>query len=64
MIGAGAQFYASFGYTTCQEGRAMGPTMGRLAQAADRGLLPAHRARQLRSGCRRRAGRPCARGNP
>jgi len=40
MVGAGAQFYASFGYTTAQEGRAMGPTMGRLAQAAERGLLP------------------------
>jgi predicted amidohydrolase YtcJ len=40
MIRAGAAFYASFGYTTCQEGRAMGATLGNLAQAADRGLLP------------------------
>jgi predicted amidohydrolase YtcJ len=40
MVGAGAQFYASFGYTTCQEGRAMGPTVARLSQAAERGLLP------------------------
>lgn len=40
MIRAGSEFYASFGYTTCQEGRAMGPVLGRLAEAADRGLLP------------------------
>jgi predicted amidohydrolase YtcJ len=40
MVGAGAQAYAAFGYTTCQEGRAMGPTLGRLALAAERGLLP------------------------
>ncbi len=39
MIRAGAAFYASFGYTTCQEGRAMGPTMANLAKAAERGLL-------------------------
>jgi hypothetical protein len=39
MIRAGSEFYASFGYTTCQEGRAMGPVIGRLAEAADRGLL-------------------------
>jgi hypothetical protein len=40
MIRAGSEFYASFGYTTCQEGRAMGPTLANLAKAADRGLLP------------------------
>lgn len=40
MIRAGSEFYASFGYTTCQEGRAMGPVLGRLAEAANRGLLP------------------------
>ncbi|PWS39316.1 amidohydrolase [Falsiroseomonas bella] len=39
MIRAGSEFYASFGYTTCQEGRAMGPTLANLAKAADRGLL-------------------------
>ena len=39
MIRAGSEFYASFGYTTCQEGRAMGPAMGNLAKAAERGLL-------------------------
>ncbi|WP_372616698.1 amidohydrolase [Falsiroseomonas sp.] len=39
MIRAGSEFYASFGYTTCQEGRAMGPVVGRLTEAADRGLL-------------------------
>jgi len=40
MVGAGAQFYASFGYTTCQEGRAMGPAIGHLVEAANRNLLP------------------------
>jgi predicted amidohydrolase YtcJ len=39
MIRAGSEFYASFGYTTCQEGRAMGPTLANLAKAAERGLL-------------------------
>ena len=39
MIRAGTEFYASFGYTTCQEGRAMGPTLANLTKAADRGLL-------------------------
>jgi predicted amidohydrolase YtcJ len=39
MIRAGSEFYASFGYTTCQEGRAMGPALANLAKAADRGLL-------------------------
>ena len=39
MIRAGSEFYASFGYTTCQEGRAMGPTLANLTKAADRGLL-------------------------
>ncbi|MCA4918614.1 MAG: amidohydrolase [Roseomonas sp.] len=39
MIRAGSEFYASFGYTTCQEGRAMGPTLTNLTKAADRGLL-------------------------
>jgi len=40
MIRAGAEYYASFGYTTCQEGRAMGPAIGQLTAAAERGLLP------------------------
>ncbi len=40
MIRAGSEFYASFGYTTAQEGRAMGPVLARLADAAGRGLLP------------------------
>ena len=40
MIRAGAEFYASFGYTTCQEGRAMGPALANLSEAANRGLLP------------------------
>jgi predicted amidohydrolase YtcJ len=39
MIRAGSAFYASFGYTTCQEGRAMGPALANLAKAAERGLL-------------------------
>lgn len=39
MIRAGSEFYASFGYTTCQEGRAMGPMLANLTKAADRGLL-------------------------
>ncbi len=40
MIQRGSEFYASFGYTTCQEGRAMGPAMAQLTAAAQRGLLP------------------------
>ncbi len=40
MIRAGSEFYASFGYTTCQEGRAMGPAIAQLTRAAERGLLP------------------------
>ena len=40
MIKAGSEFYASFGYTTAQEGRAMGPAIAQLTQAANRGLLP------------------------
>ena len=40
MIRAGAEYCASFGYTTCQEGRAMGPAIGQLTAAAERGLLP------------------------
>lgn len=40
MIRAGSEYYASFGYTTAQEGRAMGPVLARLADAAARGLLP------------------------
>jgi predicted amidohydrolase YtcJ len=40
MIRAGSEFYASFGYTTCQEGRAMGPAIAQLTEAANRGLLP------------------------
>jgi predicted amidohydrolase YtcJ len=40
MIRAGAQFYASFGYTTCQEGRAMGSVLANMAEVASRGLLP------------------------
>ncbi|CAH0147748.1 amidohydrolase [Roseomonas sp. CECT 9278] len=39
MIRAGSEFYASFGYTTCQEGRAMGPALANLSKAAERGLL-------------------------
>jgi predicted amidohydrolase YtcJ len=39
MIRAGAEYYASFGYTTCQEGRAMGPAIAQLSAAAERGLL-------------------------
>jgi predicted amidohydrolase YtcJ len=40
MIRAGAEFYASFGYTTCQEGRAMGTVLANMAEVANRGLLP------------------------
>jgi hypothetical protein len=40
MIRAGAEFYASFGYTTCQEGRAMGTALANLGEVANRGLLP------------------------
>lgn len=40
MIQAGAEFYASFGYTTCQEGRAMGTVLANMAEVANRGLLP------------------------
>lgn len=39
MIRAGSEFYASFGYTTAQEGRAFGPALANLTEAADRGLL-------------------------
>jgi predicted amidohydrolase YtcJ len=39
MIRAGSEFYASFGYTTCQEGRAMGPAIAQLRAAASRNLL-------------------------
>lgn len=39
IIRAGSEFYASFGYTTAQEGRAFGPALGNLTEAANRGLL-------------------------
>jgi predicted amidohydrolase YtcJ len=39
MIKAGAAFYASFGYTTVQEGRAMSGSATMLAQAGEAGLL-------------------------
>lgn len=39
MIKAGAAFYASFGYTTVQEGRAMPGSATMLAKAGDAGLL-------------------------
>ncbi|GJE38622.1 amidohydrolase [Methylobacterium persicinum] len=39
MIKAGAAFYASFGYTTVQEGRAMPGSATMLAQAGEAGLL-------------------------
>jgi hypothetical protein len=39
MIKAGAAFYASFGYTTVQEGRAMPGTATMLAKAGEAGLL-------------------------
>lgn len=40
MVRAGSESYASFGYTTCQEGKAMPSVIRRLAEAAERGLLP------------------------
>ncbi len=40
MVRSGAQTYASYGYTTAQEGRAAGPVVGTLMEAANRGLLP------------------------
>ena len=40
MIKAGADFYASFGYTTAQEGRAMPGSALMLAKAGDLGMLP------------------------
>ena len=40
MIRAGAEFYARFGYTTCQEARAFGDAIPRMREAADRGMLP------------------------
>jgi predicted amidohydrolase YtcJ len=40
MIKAGANFCASFGYTTVQEARAMGPTTAMLSKAADLNILP------------------------
>lgn len=40
IVRAGAEFYASFGYTTCQEGRAMPGAVQNIVAAADRGLLP------------------------
>jgi predicted amidohydrolase YtcJ len=39
MIKAGAAFYASFGYTTVQEGRAMPGSAAMLARAGEAGLL-------------------------
>lgn len=40
MIQAGAKFYAKFGYTTAQEGRASVQNVGLLKAAGARGLLP------------------------
>jgi hypothetical protein len=40
MVQAGAEAYASFGYTTAQEGRAIGPLVATIAAAGERGLLP------------------------
>ncbi len=40
MIRAGTEFYARFGYTTCQEARAFGDAIPRMREAADRGVLP------------------------
>jgi predicted amidohydrolase YtcJ len=40
MVRAGAEAYASYGYTTAQEGRAAGPVVGTLMEAANRGMLP------------------------
>jgi predicted amidohydrolase YtcJ len=40
MIRAGTEFYARFGYTTCQEARAFGDAIPRMREAADRGMLP------------------------
>jgi hypothetical protein len=40
IVKAGAEFYASFGYTTCQEGRAMPGAVQNIVAAAERGLLP------------------------
>lgn len=39
MIEEGSKFCASFGYTTVQEARAMGPTTGMVSTAADKGVL-------------------------
>jgi predicted amidohydrolase YtcJ len=39
MVEEGSKFCASFGYTTVQEARAVGPTTGMIATAGDRGLL-------------------------
>jgi predicted amidohydrolase YtcJ len=41
MIKSGVQFCTSYGYTTIQEARAMGPTAAMLITAAERGLLKA-----------------------
>jgi predicted amidohydrolase YtcJ len=40
MIKAGAEFCATYGYTTMQEARAMGVTVAMLSKAAQSGLLP------------------------
>jgi predicted amidohydrolase YtcJ len=40
MIRAGAAFYASFGYTTAQEGRAMPDSATMIAKAGELGMLP------------------------
>lgn len=40
MIKAGTKSYASFGYTTAQEGRAMKATAAMLSKAADMNILP------------------------
>jgi predicted amidohydrolase YtcJ len=40
IVRAGAEFYASFGYTTCQEGRAMPGAVQSIVAASELGLLP------------------------
>lgn len=40
MLAEGAQFYARFGYTTCQDGRSSTQTCQQLAQLAASGRLP------------------------
>ena len=40
LVAEGARLVASFGYTTAQEGRAMGPSLAAMRRAADQGRLP------------------------